>query len=80
MPLYEVVKPLKFRPESGKPMLTIKPGEPLDEELLDHWYVKAAIDDGRVRLLPDSSAKAKAESGPEAEAKAKDAKKTKEGK
>lgn len=68
MHLYEVVKPLKFRPASGKPMLTIKPGEPLDEELLDHWYVKAAIDDGRVRLLPD---KTKDEAKAEAEAKAK---------
>lgn len=71
---YEVVKQLKFRPESGKPMLTINPGEDLDKDLLGHWYVKAAVKDGRVRLLPEETkedAKAtKAEAEANAEAKA----------
>jgi len=69
--LYEVVKQLKFRPASGKPMLTINPGDDLDKDLLGHWYVKAAIKDGRVRLVPKET---KAEAKAEAEDKAKAAK------
>ena len=77
---YEVVKQLKFRPGQGQPMLTINPGEDLDKDLLGHWYVKAAIKDGRVRLLPEETkedakatkaeADAKAEAEANAEAKA----------